>query len=39
MNDRVKFVESRNEFKGGYDKLPEDALEAIKKVVSELENC
>jgi phosphoenolpyruvate carboxykinase (ATP) len=37
MNDRVKFVESRNEFKGGYDKLPEDALEALKKVVAALE--
>ncbi|MBB2184706.1 phosphoenolpyruvate carboxykinase (ATP) [Lachnospiraceae bacterium MD1] len=37
MNDRVKFVESRNEFKDGYDKLPEDALAALKKVVSELE--
>ncbi len=36
MQDRVKFVESRNEFKGGYDKLPEDALAAIKKVVNEL---
>ncbi|NLK29062.1 MAG: phosphoenolpyruvate carboxykinase (ATP) [Clostridiales bacterium] len=36
MQDRVKFVESRNEFKGGYDKLPEDALAAIKKVVDEL---
>ena len=38
MKDRVKFVESRNEFKGGYDKLPEDALKAIQKVVSEIEN-
>lgn len=37
MNDRVKFVESRNEFKDGYDKLPEDALAALKKVVSELD--
>nr|WP_295679275.1 phosphoenolpyruvate carboxykinase (ATP) [uncultured Lachnoclostridium sp.] len=36
MLDRVKFVESRNTFKGGYDKLPEDALAALKKVVSEL---
>lgn len=36
MNDRVEFVRSRNEFKGGYDKLPEDALEAIEKVVKEL---
>ena len=37
MNDRVKFVESRNEFKDGYDKLPEDALAALKKVVSGLD--
>ena len=36
MNDRVQFVESRNTVKGGYDKLPEDALAAIKKVVEEL---
>lgn len=36
MNDRVEFVRSRSEFKGGYDKLPEDALEAIEKVVNEL---
>lgn len=37
MLDRVKFVESRESFKDGYDKLPEDALLALKKVVSELE--
>lgn len=37
MNDRVQFVQSRDEFKGGFDKLPADALEALKKVVSELE--
>jgi len=36
MNDRVKFVESRNEFKSGYDKLPDCALAALKKVVAEL---
>ncbi|MDF2542601.1 MAG: phosphoenolpyruvate carboxykinase [Herbinix sp.] len=36
MLDRVKFVESNNEYKGGFDKLPEDALEALKKVISEL---
>jgi len=36
MLDRVKFVESRESMKGGYDKLPEDALLALKKVVSEL---
>ncbi len=37
MNDRVQFVESRDEFKGGFDKLPADALDALKKVVAELE--
>lgn len=36
MKDRVKFVESREEFKGGFDKLPADALAALNKVVSEL---
>ena len=36
MNDRVKYVDSRNEFKNGYDKLPEEALDALKKVVEEL---
>ncbi len=33
MNDRLDFVQSRNTFKDGYDKLPEDALEAIRKVI------
>ena len=32
MQDRIKFVESRETEKGGLDKLPEDALEALKKV-------
>jgi len=36
MKDRIQFVESREEFKGGYDKLPADALEALRKVVAEL---
>lgn len=36
MNDRIQFVESRDEFKGGYDKLPAEALEALKKVVAQL---
>ncbi len=36
MQDRVDFVESRNTFKNGYDKLPEEALESLKKLVSEL---
>ena len=33
MNDRLEFVKSRNTFKDGYDKLPEDALAAIQKVI------
>lgn len=37
MMDRVKFVESRNEFKDGYDKLPDDALEALNKVIAKLD--
>ena len=37
MKDRVKFIESRATERGGLDKLPEDALEAIKKVVIELQ--
>lgn len=36
MNDRIAFIESRETAKGGFDKLPEDALSALKKVVSEL---
>ena len=36
MNDRLEFVKSRDTFKDGYDKLPADALEAIQKVVDEL---
>jgi phosphoenolpyruvate carboxykinase (ATP) len=36
MNDRIKFVESKDTVKGGYDKLPADALAALKKVVAEL---
>ena len=37
MNDRLKFVESRLTFKDGYDKLPDDALAAIAKVIGNLE--
>lgn len=36
MNDRLEFVKSRETFKGGRDRLPEDALEAIEKVVKEI---
>ena len=34
MLDRVKFVESRDTVKGGFDKLPKEALEALNKVVN-----
>lgn len=36
MQDRVNFVKERNTIKGGFDKLPEEALHAIQKVVDEL---
>lgn len=36
MKDRVNFVSSRDEFKDGYDKLPMEALEALEKIVSQL---
>ena len=36
LEDRVKFIESREEAKGGFDKLPNEALEALKKLVIEL---
>ena len=36
MNDRVNEIEEFAKAKEGYDKLPDDALEALKKVVSEL---
>ena len=35
MQDRVNEIENFAAAKGGYDKLPDDALEAIKKVVAE----
>lgn len=39
MQDRVNFVESRNTAKAGFDKLPEDALAALQKVVVEAQNA
>ena len=35
MLDRANFVKSKEGDRGGYDKLPADALEAIEKVVKE----
>lgn len=37
MQDRVSFVQKLAEVKGGYDKLPEDALASIEKVLKECE--
>ena len=36
MTDRLNFIASRDTVKGGFDKLPADALEAIQKVVDEI---
>ena len=35
MNDRVEFIESKIHLKGGYDKLPDEALEAMKKIAKQ----
>lgn len=39
MQDRVDFVASRDTEKGGFDKLPLEALEALKKVVAQAHNA
>ncbi|MEG0708233.1 MAG: phosphoenolpyruvate carboxykinase (ATP) [Cellulosilyticaceae bacterium] len=39
MQDRVEFIQSRETEKGGFDKLPTDALEALQKVVTEAKNA
>jgi len=36
MEDRVKFVANTATVKEGYDKLPDDALAALQKIVEEL---
>lgn len=36
MSDRLEFVKSREEAKGGFDKLPKEVEEAIAKVITEL---
>ena len=38
MNDRLKYVEGLETAEGGFNKLPEDALEAIRRVVKEIES-
>lgn len=37
IKDRVDFIESRKEYKDGYDKLPDEALEAMQKVLDEVQ--
>ncbi|MBE5935725.1 MAG: phosphoenolpyruvate carboxykinase (ATP) [Lachnospiraceae bacterium] len=37
MNDRIKFVQDRDTVKGGFDKLPAEALNALKKVTDALQ--
>lgn len=39
MQDRVDFVQSRDTAKGGFDKLPTEALEALQKVVAQAKNA
>ena len=34
MRDRLNFVESRKEFKGGYDALPEDAMDRWARIAA-----
>ncbi|MBE7064942.1 MAG: phosphoenolpyruvate carboxykinase (ATP) [Ruminococcaceae bacterium] len=36
MHDRLEFVQSRDDVKGGFDKLPADAVAALAKVIAEL---
>jgi phosphoenolpyruvate carboxykinase (ATP) len=36
MKDRVNFVKDKNRSKGGFDKLPSDALAALEKIMDEL---
>lgn len=36
MNDRIEFIKSREVEKTGLDKLPEDAFEALRKVIEQV---
>ncbi len=36
MQDRIDFVQSRESEKGGLDKLPSDALEALQNVIAQI---
>ena len=39
MQDRVNFIKDKNKSKGGFDKLPVDALEALENIMKELEEA
>lgn len=39
MQDRVNFIKDKNKSKGGFDKLPADALEALETIMKELEEA
>ena len=36
LKDRAEFIKSRETFKEGYDKLPDETLEAVEKLIAEL---
>ena len=38
MNDRLRYVRGLDEAEGGFNKLPEDAVAAIEKVVAQIES-
>ncbi len=38
LNDRLNFIKTRSVEKGGIDALPEDAADAVKKVIAEISN-
>lgn len=38
MNDRVEFIKSKDTVRGGYDKLPAEALESMKKIAEAAKN-
>lgn len=39
MQDRVNFIKDKNKSKGGFDKLPADALGALENIMKELEEA
>lgn len=36
MNDRMEYIKAREKVKGGFDKLPADALQSLEKLVKEI---